>query len=87
MGKGGSTPRKKKPFNKDKKQVYAVTVKRDSVPSAAGEAKRPVNESNGKIQNSVLSGPPLPKETGTFNSFACDAVHSKLSPHYTMRVM
>ena len=56
-GKGG-TPRKKK-FNKDKKQAYAVTLKRDSVPSEAGEVKRPATESNGKIQNSVLSGPPL----------------------------
>ena len=76
-GKGGGTPRKKKPFNKDKKKAYTVTVKRDSVLSEAGEAMGPVYESNGKVQNSVPSGPPL--ETGTFNSFACDAVHSKLS--------
>ena len=76
-GKGGGTPHKKKQqFYKDKKKAYAVTVKRDSVLSEA-KPKEPVYESSGKVQNSVLSGPPL-KEAGTFNSFACDAVHSKL---------
>ena len=57
--------------------MYTVTVKRDSVLSEA-KAKEPVYESSGKVQNSVLSGPPL-KEAGMFNSFTCDAVHSKLS--------
>ena len=76
-GKGGGTPHKKKQqFYKDKKKAYTVTVKRDSVLSEA-KPKEPVYESSGKVQNSVLSGPPL-KEAGMFNSFACDAVHSKL---------
>ena len=76
-GKGGGTPHKKKQqFYKDKKKTYAVTVKRDSVLSGADSSNGPVYESTGKVQNSVLSGPPEP---GMFNSFACDAVHSKLS--------
>ena len=76
-GKGGNTPYKKKQqFYKDKKKTYAVTVKRDSVLSGADGSKGPAYESTGKVQNSVLSGPPQP---GTFNSFACDAVHSKLN--------
>ena len=75
-GKGGTPHKKKQQFSKDKKKAYAVTVKRDSVLSGADGSKGPVYESTGKVQNSVLSGPPEP---GTFNSFACDAVHSKLS--------
>ena len=78
-GGGGGTPGKKKPFYKDKKKAYAVTLKRDSVPSAPQEGEAGRYESNkGKVksENSVLSGPP---KAGTFNSFACDAVHSKLS--------
>ena len=76
-GKGGGTPHKKKQqFYKDKRKTYAVTLKRDSVPSGADGSRRPAYESTGKVQNSVLSGPPKP---GTFNSFACDAVHSKLN--------
>ena len=61
-GKGGGTPYKKKQFSKDKKKVYAVTLKQDSVLSEAGEASGPVNESNGKKSKTVLSGP----EAGMF---------------------
>ena len=76
-GKGGTPHKKnKQQFYKDKRKVYAVTVKRDSVLSEADDSKGPVYESQGKMQNSVLSGP---EEAGTFNSFACDAVHSKLN--------
>ena len=78
-GGGGGTPGKKKPFYKDKKKAYTVTLKRNSVPSAPHEVEAGRYESNkGKVksENSVLSGPP---KAGTFNSFACDAVHSKLS--------
>ena len=51
-GKGGGTPGKKKPFYKDKKKVYAVTLKRDSVLSEASEATGPVYESNmGKVKS------------------------------------
>ena len=81
-GGGGSTPYKKKkqPF-KNKNKVYSVTLKENpnSVLSAPPEASGPVQLScKGKVksENSVLSGPPKP---GTFNAFACDAVHSKLS--------
>ena len=52
----------------------------NSVLSAPLEASGPVQLSRkGKVksQNSVLSGPPI---EGTSNPFACDAVHSKLSP-------
>ena len=55
-----------------------MTLKRDSVLSVPQEGEAGRYESNkGKVksQNSVLSGPP---KAGTFNSFACDAVHSKL---------
>ena len=78
-GRGGGTPGKKKPFYKDKKKAYAVTLKQDSVPSAPQEGEAGRYESNKckvKSENSVLLGPP---KAGTFNSFACDAVHSKLS--------
>ena len=56
-----------------------MTLKENSVLSEAGDANGPVQLSRkGKVksENSVLSGPP---KEGTFNSFACDAVHSKLS--------
>ena len=36
---GGGTPGKKKPFYKDKKKAYAVTLKRNSVPSAPPEVE------------------------------------------------
>ena len=77
-GGGGSTPNKKKQPFKNKQKAYSVTLKQNSVPSAPPEAgSRPVlREGNVDNQNSVLSGPEI---EGTFNSFACDAVHSKLS--------
>ena len=82
-GGGGSTPYKKRKQQsfKTKNKAYSVTLKEssDSVLSAPPEASGPVQLSRkGKVksENSVLSGPPEP---GTFNSFACDAVHSKLS--------
>ena len=57
-----------------------MTLKENSVLSAPDEANGPVQQLSrkGKVksENSVLSGPPEP---GTFNSFVCDAVHSKLS--------
>ena len=79
-GGGGSTPyKKKKQHFKDKRNTHAVTLKENSVLSAPDEANGPVQQLSrkGKVksENSVLSGPPIP---GTFNSFACDAVHSKL---------
>ena len=79
-GGGGSTPyHKKKQQFKDRRKAYAVTLKENLVLSAPPEANGgPVQQLSlkGKInsENSVLSGPP---EAGTFNSFACDAVHSK----------
>ena len=76
-GKRG-TPKKKQFYKK--KAMYAVTLKRDSILAGAKEPPD-VSKNTGKVksENSVLSGPPIP---GTFNSFACDAVHSKLaSPH------
>ena len=82
-GGGGSTPyKKKKQHFKDKRGVHAVTLKENSVLSAPGEAQidGPVQQLSrkGKVknQNSVLSGPPKP---GMSNSFACNAVHSKLN--------
>ena len=78
-GGGSSTPHKKKQQFKTKNKMYSVTLKENSVPSAPDEANGPVQLSRkGKVksENSVLSGPPI---EGTFNSFACDAVHSKLS--------
>ena len=78
-GGGGGTPHKKKQHFKNKNKAYAVTLKENSVPSAP-EASGPVQLSRkGKVksENSVLSGPPI---EGTSNPFACDAVHSKLSP-------
>ena len=79
-GGGGSTPyKKKKQQFRDKRNAHAVTLKENSVLSAPDEANGPVQQLSrkGKVksENSVLSGPPEP---GTFNSFACDAVHSKL---------
>ena len=78
-GGGGSTPHKKKQSFKNKNKAYSVTLKENSVLSAAGEAGGPKLSRKGNVetQNSVLSGPEI---EGTFNSFACDAVHSKLSP-------
>ena len=80
-GGGGSTPNKKKQHSKTKNKAYSVTLKQNSVLSAPEEMvdEEPVQLSRkGKVksENSVLSGPP---KEGTFNSFACDAVHSKLS--------
>ena len=81
-GGGGGTPHKKKQQFRNKNKAYSVTLKEtsNSVPSAPLEASEPVQLSRkGKVksQNSVLSGPPI---EGTSNPFACDAVHSKLSP-------
>ena len=80
---GGSTPyKKKKQHFKDRRNAHAVTLKENPVLSAPSEAQidGPVQQLSckGKVksENSVLSGPPEP---GMFNSFACDAVHSKLS--------
>ena len=81
-GGGGSTPYKKKQPFKNKNKAYSVTLKENSnsVLSAPPEASGPVQQLSrkGKVksENSVLSGPP---NSGTVNSFACDAVHSKLS--------
>ena len=77
-GGGGSTPYKKKPSFKSKNKMYSVTLKENSVPSAASTygPRQPLCKGKVEHQNSVLSGPP---KEGTFNSFACDAVHSKLS--------
>ena len=77
-GGGGSTPFKKKQHFKTKNKAYSVTLKQNSVPSAptGGEPRQPSRKGKVETENSVLSGP---GEPGTFNSFACDAVHSKLS--------
>ena len=58
--------------------MYSVTLKENSVPSAApgGEPRQLLRKDKVETQNSVLSGP---TKEGTFNSFACDAIHSKLS--------
>ena len=78
-GKGGNTPtRRNSSSTRTRKRHTPLRLSRDSVLSGADGSKGPAYESTGKVQNSVLSGPPQP---GMFNSFACDAVHSKL--HHT----
>ena len=78
-GGGGSTPyKKKKQQFKDRRNTHAVTLKENSdlsAPEANGPVQQLSRKGKVKSENSVLSGPPL---SGTFNSFACDAVHSKL---------
>ena len=77
-GGGGSTPyKKRKQQFKDKRNTHAVTLKENSDLSAPEDGPVQQLSRKGKVksENSVLSGPPI---SGTFNSFACDAVHSKL---------
>ena len=77
-GGGGGTPYKKKQPFKNKNKAYSVTLKEDpkTVPSAPPEAEQ-TRMGKVKSENSVPKGPPI---EGTSNPFACDAVHSKLSP-------